>query len=149
MATTIFDPNVRASLTSRLQAIQPDAPRQWGTLTCNQMMAHVGDQLRMAVGDIACPLGGGPMAHFPMKHLILYVLPWPKAKAKSPPQGFTTDPGEFDADREAVLALIDRLAAQAGSSEWPVSPVFGRMSQTDWGALSAKHLDHHLRQFGA
>ncbi|MDZ4803510.1 MAG: DUF1569 domain-containing protein [Candidatus Eisenbacteria bacterium] len=29
------------------------------------------------------------------------------------------------------------------------NPIFGNLSVDEWGKLSWKHLDHHLRQFGA
>ena len=148
MASTIFAPDVRTTLKSRVESLRPDSHRQWGKLTCGQMLAHTGDQVRMALGEIECPRGRGPMAHFPMKHLVLYVLPWPTGKAEAPPQAFTTDPGEFEEDRKTLLSLIDRAAERDGQAEWPDNPIFGRMSQHHWGALTAKHLDHHLRQFG-
>jgi hypothetical protein len=30
-----------------------------------------------------------------------------------------------------------------------VHSFFGRMSGAEWGVMQYKHLDHHLRQFGA
>ncbi|MEK7381556.1 MAG: DUF1569 domain-containing protein [Gemmatimonadota bacterium] len=28
-------------------------------------------------------------------------------------------------------------------------PAFGSMTKSSWGILAYKHIDHHLRQFGA
>jgi hypothetical protein len=46
------------------------------------------------------------------------------------------------------MALVERFGHADPGKVWPVSPVFGALSGKDWGALSYKHLDHHLRQFG-
>ena len=42
-----------------------------------------------------------------------------------------------------ITALIE------GAREWPEHPAFGHLSSRDWGALVHRHVDHHLRQFGA
>jgi hypothetical protein len=34
-------------------------------------------------------------------------------------------------------------------SAWPESPIFGRVTGKFNSRLQAKHVDHHLRQFGA
>jgi hypothetical protein len=60
------------------------------------------------------------------------------------------EPCDFAAERSRLLALIDRFvqrgAAAAGNA---THAFFGRMSGEEWGRLMYKHIDHHLRQFGA
>jgi hypothetical protein len=46
------------------------------------------------------------------------------------------------------LRLVEELAAKPLDSEWPASPTLGRMSGNDVSRLQAKHLHHHLTQFG-
>jgi hypothetical protein len=40
---TAADPEVLTSLTLRLNRLQPDTPRRWGTLTPHEMLCHLGD----------------------------------------------------------------------------------------------------------
>lgn len=60
------------------------------------------------------------------------------------------DQREFEAEREGLHALIDKLVA-AGSDGCTAHPhsFFGRLTPDEWAELRYKDLDHHLRQFGA
>jgi hypothetical protein len=56
---------------------------------------------------------------------------------------------DFVAQKAECLALIDRIVARPLSAAWPASASMGKMTGKHWSRLTAKHLDHHLRQFGA
>jgi hypothetical protein len=60
------------------------------------------------------------------------------------------DHRELDAERERLSGLIDRFAATgaAGCTPHPHA-FFGPLTPDEWATLMYKHLDHHLRQFGA
>nr|ASV46725.1 hypothetical protein [uncultured bacterium] len=53
-------------------------------------------------------------------------------------------------ERRRLCALIDRFAAAgpAGCTTYPHS-FFRPLTPQEWAVLMYKHLDHHLRQFGA
>jgi hypothetical protein len=59
------------------------------------------------------------------------------------------DERDLDRERERLCGLIDRFAAAGpkGCTTHPRS-FFGRLTPEEWAALTCKHLDHHLRQFG-
>ena len=46
---TVADPRVLDSLVARLQAVQPDGLRRWGTLTAHEMLCHLGDATGMVL----------------------------------------------------------------------------------------------------
>ena len=144
----LFDPSVRERIKQRVRNLQPDSQRQWGRMDTAKMVCHISDQLRAGLGDIPTKLIKSPMAYPPVKQLVVYVLPWPKGKVKAPSEAFTTAPAGWDHDKGKLIELIDRFAARGPGGAWPIHPLFGRMSGRMWGALSGKHLDHHLRQFG-
>jgi len=57
---------------------------------------------------------------------------------------------DFGAERTRLVELINRFVARgeiAAGKE--THPFFGKMTGQEWGELMYKHLDHHLRQFGA
>lgn len=60
------------------------------------------------------------------------------------------DERDLGAERERLNGLIDRFAAggPAGCTTHPHT-FFGPMTPQEWATLMYKHLDHHLRQFGA
>jgi hypothetical protein len=81
-----------------------------------------------------------------MKHLLLYVLPFPKGVSTAP-ELLSTAPGNFDVDRQRVLDSIHLLAG-APAAQGPEHPFFGPLTNEEWNALQWKHIDHHLKQFG-
>ena len=66
------------------------------------------------------------------------------------PDLIVPDQRDLDAERQRLCALIDRFCA-AGHPGCTTNPhsFFGRMTPGEWAILMYKHLDHHLRQFGA
>ena len=54
----------------------------------------------------------------------------------------------YKAERSRCVRLINELTAKSIDSKWPHSPSLGRMSGSDVSRLQAKHLNHHLTQFG-
>ena len=81
--------------------------------------------------------------------VFVHWAPWPKARIKAPPEMFTSTPAGWGDDVAALHALIDRAGKKDPTVEWAVHPMFGPVSSQEWRMLCWKHLDHHLRQFGA
>lgn len=138
----------RQGLMARLQNITPDAKAQWGSFDAPRMMCHLSASMDAGLGTLEVPRAGpGILRHFPMKHLALYVIPMPKG-AKAARELLTREPGEFEADRRAVLERMERAAARP-KGMGPRHFLFGPLTSDQWNALNWKHIDHHLRQFGA
>src|SRR5713101_80498 len=144
---SLFSYEARAEIVSRLSQLTPDAPRQWGTMTAAAALAHVADELRQAFGEIPVRAPRRALSYWPLNYLAIHVIPWPKGRGKVSPD-FTSKPSSWDADRSALVGLVERFATANPRARWPVSSVFGRLSAHDWGVLCYRHLDHHLRQFG-
>jgi hypothetical protein len=60
------------------------------------------------------------------------------------------DQRDLETERKRLTSLIDRFAAAgaAGCTSHPHA-FFGSLTPDQWAVLMYKHLDHHLRQFGA
>jgi hypothetical protein len=52
MSGSIFDPAVLGQIQQRIRSLHPDAPRRWGRMTSAQMVCHLIDQLRIALGEL-------------------------------------------------------------------------------------------------
>lgn len=138
----------RRAIESRFGRLASDTKGLWGVMTAPQMLAHCADSLRMALGDL--PVKRKNIAlfrHFPLKHLVIYVLPFPKS-APTAPELKTRTPKPFDDEGADIRALLARLDPATGSTRAKEHPIFGSMTPEQWGALGYRHLDHHLRQFG-
>jgi hypothetical protein len=145
----LHDPAVRASLKERLQSLRPDSPRRWGRMSIDQMLWHVNQSFRMALGDnVFEPMKVPPLPKPVLRWMVLNV-PWPKGRSPTYREMVATKSYDFAAEKTRCVQLIDRMAAQSIDGNWPVNPTLGPMSGAQWSHLQAKHLDHHLKQFGA
>lgn len=146
-----FDPSVTGELRQRLAAIRSDSDRQWGSMNAAQALAHCSVAMQMVTGELRLPrafvgyLFGGLVKRM--------VTSDDRALARNTPTARelkVADTPEFEAVRARLLAQVNALAAQGPSActSHP-HPFFGRMTPDQWSVLTYKHLDHHLRQFGA
>jgi len=150
MKKTVFDAEARASLVARMEAVPVDRGPLWGKMDAPRMLCHVSDAVRVALGDItAASKGKSPFANPLVRFLAIYVLPWPRGKMETAVEMLTSSPTERDADLAAFRTLLDRIGARGAGGAWPAHPLFGRMPGKTWGDLTYRHVDYHLRQFGA
>jgi hypothetical protein len=147
MATLLHDPAVHASIRKRIESLRPDAPRQWGKMTIDQMLWHVNVSMREAVGDYHPQVKALPVPKWLMRWAIL-AMPWGRG-ARTRPDMYAKATHDFNAEKAQCLALIDRIVARPLAASWPESVSMGPMTGKHWSMLTAKHLNHHLRQFGA
>ena len=129
-----------------MQSLRTDTRRQWGKMGIDQMLWHVNVSMREAVGDYTPQLKPVPVPKALMRWAIIN-LPWGKG-APTRPDMHAVSTYDFNVQQAECLSLIDRIAARPLSAEWPVSASLGTMTGKHWSQLTAKHLDHHLRQFG-
>lgn len=150
MAANFLETNANAALISRLFRLMPDAQRRWGTMTAGQMLVHCADQLRVSRGD-------KPVTSLRVPGLLKPLLKWffvTRVKQFKPnmktlyeldAKGGLTPPVSFAADH---TALLDLLKPSRYSPAGINHPLFGHLSAQEFGEITWKHLDHHLRQFG-
>lgn len=143
---TLHDAVYRAQLVDRVKALQPGAQRRWGSMTVDQMLWHVNDVLALTIGEMTVPPHKVPIPRALLKFVVLN-LPWGK-NAPTHPSFIATKNYDFAAERERCLRLIDKAAAIQIDGEWPAHPAFGRLTGRQASRLQAKHLNHHLTQFG-
>lgn len=151
MVKTVANPAVVHSLASRLRALDPASARRWGTLTPHEMLCHLADSQDMVLKIRPRMKPAVAVAHPIAKLLWLWSpLHWPHGWPTNPqfdPRVGGTRPAVFAADRERVIAGLERLAAAAGELD-PSHGKFGPMSVREWQRWAWRHADHHLRQFG-
>jgi hypothetical protein len=113
------------------------------------MLQHLRLSARMTLGELAVPsVNKRPFQFFPLKHLLLYVLPFPKG-APTAPELKPTLTETFEIERAALLELWKLIGTGPRDGAGPDHPLFGPLSWREWGVVTYKHADHHLKQFGA
>src|SRR5262245_48172421 len=108
-----------AELAARLRTLTPDAPRQWGRMSCPQMICHLADAYRWPLGDRPpAPLRGNVVSHTVLKWLVIRTpLPWMHGAPTSPDidqvAGKGTQPAKFAEDVDRLLELMGRFRVQS------------------------------------
>ncbi len=150
MADSLFDPAGLAAILARIERLQPNAKRQWGKMALPQMLAHCQQPLRVATGELPLKrsLIGFLFGRLAKKKLLA-PAPW-KPGLPTAPEFKIEGQRDFAKEKLALLDIVRRFgkAGPGGITKLP-HPFFGRLTTDEWQALQWKHLDHHLRQFGA
>jgi hypothetical protein len=145
---TIWDSTCRKELLARFESLTPDRRPVWGSMTCAQMITHVADPLKAAMGEKAVAPKPGPFRNPVLRYMIIYWLPWPKG-APTAPEFIHTDEPDFKEGLATLRATVEQFAAADKGARREPHPAFGVLSHKAWGRLTYRHLEHHLRQFGA
>ena len=145
---TLWNPRDRESLFDRLDRLGPDARPLWGRFTAPKMLAHVNDALRMSAGALPTTFKRTPLRFPVVKHLLVYVAPWPKGVPTARELLERGDAASWEAERKAFPAAVEALVKRDAKAPSPVHPAFGELSHRAWGRLAWRHVDHHFRQFG-
>ena len=150
---TLARERCKTEIIRRLRTVRPESARRWGHMSAHQMICHLCDSCRMAMGEKPVSDASGRLQRTLVKWIALYVpVRWPPGIPTRPEvdqQGAGTRPVDFAADVAELEALLELFATPETGFEWPRHPIFGRMSHAAWLRWAYLHTDHHLRQFGA
>ncbi len=143
----LHDAQYKTEIVRRVKALRADSRPRWGKMSVSQMLWHVNEALEDALGrPIASPQRGALPR--PLMKLVVLNLPWPKGSPTLARWVPRQEQYDFAAEQARCLRLIEQVAAKPLDSAWPESPSLGKMSGRDTSRLQAKHLNHHLTQFG-
>src|SRR5215471_18358912 len=119
----LHDPAVRTSIEARLDAIRADSPRQWGSMSVDQMLWHVNQFLSGSPGEGTLVTQKSAIPAPIMKFFLIY-MPWPRS---APTNKGAVAKGEHDleAQRARCKALIAKFVSRPVDGEWPDDPSFG------------------------
>lgn len=148
--TSLYNSTTHQLIRSRVEALTPDNQRKWGKMNLPQMMAH----LRKAVET---GLYKGPkkfsLISFlfgpKIKKMVMSDTPY-KEGLPTAKKMIITDERDFEIEKAKLLVMLDKF--QDGKDEFPTPinhPMFGKLTEEEWGYSQWKHFDHHLRQFSA
>jgi hypothetical protein len=135
---------------ARIDTLQPATQRLWGKMDVAQMIAHCSAALDMAAGRLNPPrifIGRvlGPL----FKPIYTNEKPFSQNNPTDP-QLVVSDQRDSLREQEQLKVKIRQFrdAGEARCTRHP-HPFFGALTPQAWSRGMYKHLDHHLRQFGA
>ena len=147
----LFDPTRVSEVKERLEQLRPESHRLWGKMNASQALAHCAVPFEWALGDKRPPrMFVGRIIGGLVKRLALGNDKPIRRNSPTAPDLVVADERDFETERVRLRGLIDRFAVvgPSGCSSYPHS-FFGRLTPDEWAVLMYKHMDHHLRQFGA
>jgi hypothetical protein len=146
----LFERGAVDEVVSRIDQLQPGAQGQWGKMDVAQMMAHCSAALDMASGRINPPrIFLGRLIGALVKPIYTNEKPFsqnnPTDKAL-----VVSDQRIFRREQEQLRSKLRQFheGGEAECTRHP-HPFFGALTPQQWARGMYKHMDHHLRQFGA
>jgi hypothetical protein len=147
---TLFDPVSYREVLRRVESIQSNSRRQWGKMTVAQMLEHSARALEIAAGKKDSKQAFlGKMIGWIFWKGFVGPKPFQKNGPSSPAFVVQGEP-DFGPTKERLKTLLGEFHALGEQGcDGNIHGFFGRMTGTEWGVTQYKHMDHHLRQFGA
>ena len=147
----LFDSVVVADVKVRIGRLRSDSARQWGKMTPGQAMAHCAAGMELALGDQrpSRMFIGRLLGPLVKKRVLANEDPM-KRNSPTDKRLIVADDRDLGAESRRLIALIDRFQT-GGRTACTTHPhtFFGPLAPEEWAVLMYKHVDHHLRQFGA
>ena len=149
---SLFDEAKRNEIIARINKLTPEAKGLWGKMNANQMICHCTDSLRGCLGELDNKTDESNfLSRTLIKFLVLYVMPIPKdvpTSKRVDQMQDGTKPTDFESDHKTLLEFIEKMTSKPDDFKWSPHFKFGALSREQWGILSYKHINHHLKQFG-
>jgi hypothetical protein len=146
----LFDAQALEQTIARITALTPASTPVWGKMTVDQMLAHCCVAYEMVY--TAKHPRPNPIMRWVLRRLVkervVGPAPYPRGTPTAPAFRIT-DARDFETERDRLIAYLRQAAADGRAwFEGRESLSFGPLTANEWNVLFAKHLDHHLRQFG-
>lgn len=147
----VFDTKDAQNYIDRINKLTPETPKKWGKMNVNQVLAHMN-----VAYDIAFTPEKFPKPSFIAKFFLSTFVKSKIVDEKPYKQSLPTSPifiigdeRNFEEEKKKLIGNIQKvqqLGREAFDGKENMS--FGKMSAQEWNNLFAKHLNHHLEQFG-
>lgn len=147
----VFDAKDAQEYINRINNLTPETQRKWGKMSVDQVLAH----LNVAY-DLTFTPEKFPKPNFIAKFLLSRFVK-PKITNENPykpslptsPVFIIADERNFEDEKAKLIGNIQRvqqLGREAFEGKENIN--FGKMTAQCWNNMFAKHLNHHLEQFG-
>lgn len=149
--TDLFSSAGMMTFISRINNLTPQTKPHWGKMTVDQMLAHVNVAYEMLYEPGKHPKPKGLMKWILKKFVkknIVNEKPYPH-NMRTAPAFIIADHKNYEAEKKRLIDYLIKTQELGGPYfEDKESHSFGTLTQTEWNNMFAKHLDHHLTQFG-
>ena len=147
----VFNAKDAQNYISRIQRLSPESPAFWGKMKVSQMLAHCNITYEM-VYEPQKHKAPGAIAKFILKKFVKPKVVGDKSyprNAPTSPQFLVKEQKDFETEKKRLIGFIQKtqqLGREAFDGKESFS--FGKLTSQEWNNMFAKHLNHHLEQFG-
>jgi hypothetical protein len=147
----VFDAKDAQNYIDRINNLTPETKGLWGKMKVDQMLAHCNVSYEM-VYETEKHKKPGAIAKFILKSFVKSKVVGEKAYSQNgptAPQFIVSDRKNFEEEKKRLIGFIQKTQ-QLGASAFDgkESFSFGKLKAQEWNNMFAKHLNHHLAQFG-
>lgn len=144
---SIFDKVNYEELNERLRKLPAAATNLWGKMNVAQMLHHLNLTMEAPLGKYQTK--GKPVFLMKLFKSVLY-NDKPFGKGAPTPGDFKiSDSCSFEAEKQKALSNLTEIFKKGITGNYLAHVFFGKLTNEQWGRHFYKHLDHHLKQFGA
>ncbi|KIA83358.1 hypothetical protein OA84_07465 [Kaistella solincola] len=147
----VFNAQQAQNYIDRINKLTPFAVPIWGKMSVDQMLAHCNVTYEMVYEPQRHKKPGG-IAKFILKRFVKAKVVGEKAYSQNSPtapQFIIKERQDFILEKKRLIGFIQKtqqLGREAFDGKESFS--FGKLSAQEWNNMFAKHLNHHLEQFG-
>jgi oxepin-CoA hydrolase/3-oxo-5,6-dehydrosuberyl-CoA semialdehyde dehydrogenase len=143
----------KETLLQRLDQLNSESKAKFGILTPQHMVEHLTITLKLSAGRIPIPEFEPNEKQLARKQALLFSdIPFPQGiKAPGLPDTLLElRYPDLETAKSALVAGWDtyQLLFQENPTLQTLHPGFGLLNYEEWELFHAKHIDHHLGQFG-
>ncbi len=151
MIKNIFDKSVTDEIIARINSLTPEHKPAWGSMSVDQMLAHVNVPYRFVYEPEAFTKPGCIMRFILktfVKKTVVSETPYPK-NGRTAPEFIIEGSRDFEVEKSKLIENINKTQ-ELGEAYFDGKEnfSFGKLTVQEWNNLFYKHLDHHLAQFG-
>ena len=143
----------KETLLQRLDQLNSESKAKFGILTPQHMVEHLTITLKLSAGRIPIPEFEPNEKQLARKQALLFTdIPFPQGiKAPGLPDTLLElRYPDLETAKAALIAGWDtyQLLFKENPTLQTLHPGFGLLNYEEWELFHAKHIDHHLGQFG-
>ena len=135
----LHETGYRTEIEQRIRLLRADSRGRWGRMSVDQMLWHMSEVMRTALGEQPAATIRTPLPRGLMKAVVL-TLPWVK-NAPTHPSFRASVTYDFAEQQARCLALVEQISGRSLDVAWPAHPMFGPMTGREVSRLMAKHLE--------
>jgi hypothetical protein len=146
---SIFDLSTENELLERINSLTPDSRALWGKMNVFQMVKHCTLAEDMYLGNLKVKrvFIGRLIGKIILKQVLKNDNPFSKNSPTSSMLNTIAENGSLETQKSEWISRIKEYKNY--NCQNFIHPFFGPLTKEQIGYLDYKHIDHHLRQFGA